>query len=109
VYISEAEKYDKALVESWRSDMDGLLIFVRTSLVIISRFQFKYNAGWSFFWKSDGFPNRKLQESHPRVPQHDCSTPPCPDFAPTCARLERNYAHYRGLGRLYPYDLSIDL
>jgi hypothetical protein len=28
VYISEAEKYDKALVESWRSDMDGLLIFV---------------------------------------------------------------------------------
>ncbi|KAJ6611905.1 hypothetical protein B0H10DRAFT_338291 [Mycena sp. CBHHK59/15] len=27
VYISEAEKYDKALVESWRSDMDGMLIF----------------------------------------------------------------------------------
>ncbi|KAJ7284472.1 hypothetical protein C8J57DRAFT_1708940 [Mycena rebaudengoi] len=27
VYISEAEKYDKALVESWKSDMDGLLIF----------------------------------------------------------------------------------
>ncbi|KAJ7125985.1 hypothetical protein C8R44DRAFT_979907 [Mycena epipterygia] len=27
VYISEAEKYDKALVASWRSDMDGLLIF----------------------------------------------------------------------------------
>ncbi|KAJ7433233.1 hypothetical protein FB451DRAFT_1473876 [Mycena latifolia] len=25
VYISEAEKYDKALVNSWRSDMDGLL------------------------------------------------------------------------------------
>ncbi|KAJ6534025.1 hypothetical protein DFH09DRAFT_932443, partial [Mycena vulgaris] len=28
VYISEAEKYDKALVESWRGDMDGMLIFV---------------------------------------------------------------------------------
>ncbi|KAJ7110627.1 hypothetical protein C8R44DRAFT_261791 [Mycena epipterygia] len=27
VYISEAEKYDKALVESWRSDMEGLPIF----------------------------------------------------------------------------------
>ncbi|KAJ7672095.1 hypothetical protein B0H17DRAFT_1141254 [Mycena rosella] len=25
--ISEAEKYDKALVESWRGDMDGMLIF----------------------------------------------------------------------------------
>jgi hypothetical protein len=28
VYISGAEKYDKALVESWKSDMEGLLIFV---------------------------------------------------------------------------------
>ncbi|KAJ7496565.1 hypothetical protein FB451DRAFT_1385959 [Mycena latifolia] len=27
VYISEAEQYDKALVESWRGDMDGMLIF----------------------------------------------------------------------------------
>ncbi|KAJ6564689.1 hypothetical protein B0H19DRAFT_1259106 [Mycena capillaripes] len=27
VYVSEAEKYDKALVESWRSDMEGMLIF----------------------------------------------------------------------------------
>ncbi|KAJ6565806.1 hypothetical protein DFH09DRAFT_984122 [Mycena vulgaris] len=27
VYISEAEKYDKALVDGWRRDMDGLLIF----------------------------------------------------------------------------------
>ncbi|KAJ7138568.1 hypothetical protein C8R46DRAFT_813180, partial [Mycena filopes] len=27
IYISEAEKYDKALVESWKSDMEGMLIF----------------------------------------------------------------------------------
>ncbi|KAJ7881492.1 hypothetical protein B0H14DRAFT_1504335, partial [Mycena olivaceomarginata] len=27
VYISEAEKYDKPLVEGWKSDMEGLLIF----------------------------------------------------------------------------------
>ncbi|KAJ7132492.1 hypothetical protein C8R44DRAFT_774108 [Mycena epipterygia] len=27
VYIAEAENYDKALVESWKSDMEGLLIF----------------------------------------------------------------------------------
>ncbi|KAJ7183465.1 hypothetical protein C8R46DRAFT_1344293 [Mycena filopes] len=27
VYVSEAEKYDKALVESWRGDMEGMLIF----------------------------------------------------------------------------------
>ncbi|KAJ7901319.1 hypothetical protein B0H13DRAFT_1622109, partial [Mycena leptocephala] len=29
VYISEAEKYDKPLVERWNYDMQGLLIFVR--------------------------------------------------------------------------------
>ncbi|KAJ7758323.1 hypothetical protein B0H16DRAFT_1370531 [Mycena metata] len=27
VYVSEAEKYDKGLVESWKSDMEGMLIF----------------------------------------------------------------------------------
>jgi hypothetical protein len=27
VYVSEAEKYDKSLVESWKSDMEGVLIF----------------------------------------------------------------------------------
>ncbi|KAJ6592774.1 hypothetical protein B0H19DRAFT_1365127 [Mycena capillaripes] len=27
LYISEAEKYDKSLVESWKSDMEGMLIF----------------------------------------------------------------------------------
>ncbi|KAJ7936951.1 hypothetical protein B0H13DRAFT_2430956, partial [Mycena leptocephala] len=27
VYVSGAEKYDKSLVESWRSDMQGMLIF----------------------------------------------------------------------------------
>lgn len=28
VYVAEAEKYDKALVESWKSNMEGMLIFV---------------------------------------------------------------------------------
>ncbi|KAJ6460441.1 hypothetical protein DFH09DRAFT_1383251 [Mycena vulgaris] len=27
IYVSEAEKYDKRLVESWKGDMDGMLIF----------------------------------------------------------------------------------
>ncbi|KAF7344158.1 hypothetical protein MVEN_01706000 [Mycena venus] len=27
VYVTEAEKYDRALVESWKSDMEGMLIF----------------------------------------------------------------------------------
>ncbi|KAF8186143.1 hypothetical protein K438DRAFT_1536537, partial [Mycena galopus ATCC 62051] len=27
VYISEAERYDSGLVESWKADMEGMLIF----------------------------------------------------------------------------------
>ena len=37
VYVSEAEKYDKALVETWKSDMEGLLIFVRNVFIAISQ------------------------------------------------------------------------
>jgi hypothetical protein len=32
VYISEAEHYDSALVESWKADMEGMLIFVSQDL-----------------------------------------------------------------------------
>ncbi|KAJ7938036.1 hypothetical protein B0H13DRAFT_1588188, partial [Mycena leptocephala] len=28
VHISEVEKYDKALADSWRGNMNGILIFV---------------------------------------------------------------------------------
>ncbi|KAJ7026609.1 hypothetical protein C8F04DRAFT_1296379, partial [Mycena alexandri] len=31
LYVLEAEKYDKSLVESWKSDMEGILIFVRSN------------------------------------------------------------------------------
>jgi hypothetical protein len=30
IYIAEAERYDRALVESWKADMEGILIFVRS-------------------------------------------------------------------------------
>lgn len=29
IYAKEAKKFDDALVESWKGDMDGILIFVR--------------------------------------------------------------------------------
>ncbi|KAJ6458835.1 hypothetical protein C8R47DRAFT_924563, partial [Mycena vitilis] len=38
VYVSEAEKYDKALVESWKSDMEGLLIFAALFSAILAAF-----------------------------------------------------------------------
>ncbi|KAJ7265330.1 hypothetical protein C8J57DRAFT_959369, partial [Mycena rebaudengoi] len=38
VYVSEAEKYDKALVESWRSDMNAMLIFAGLFSAILTAF-----------------------------------------------------------------------
>ncbi|KAJ7278674.1 hypothetical protein C8J57DRAFT_1125501 [Mycena rebaudengoi] len=38
VYVSEAEKYDKALVESWRSDMNGMLILLGLFSAVLTAF-----------------------------------------------------------------------
>lgn len=33
IYAAEADKYDKALIEGWRDDMEGTLIFVSDFLL----------------------------------------------------------------------------
>jgi hypothetical protein len=38
VYVAQAQKYDKSLVESWKSDMEGMLIFVRAAQRLISEY-----------------------------------------------------------------------
>ncbi|KAJ7334725.1 hypothetical protein DFH08DRAFT_707046, partial [Mycena albidolilacea] len=38
VYISEAEKYDKALADSWRGNMNGMLIFAGLFSAILTAF-----------------------------------------------------------------------
>ncbi|KAJ7905231.1 hypothetical protein B0H13DRAFT_1551506, partial [Mycena leptocephala] len=38
IYVAEAEKYDKGLVESWKSDMDGMLIFVTPTILMAGLF-----------------------------------------------------------------------
>nr|GAT55441.1 predicted protein [Mycena chlorophos] len=38
VYIAQAERYDKALVESWKSDMEGLVIFAALFSAILTAF-----------------------------------------------------------------------
>ncbi|KAJ7641373.1 hypothetical protein FB45DRAFT_1125064, partial [Roridomyces roridus] len=38
VYISEAEKYDKALVDSWRGNMNGILIFAGLFSAVLTSF-----------------------------------------------------------------------
>ncbi|KAK7019574.1 hypothetical protein R3P38DRAFT_3359135 [Favolaschia claudopus] len=38
IYASEAEKYDKGLVESWKSDMEGILIFAGLFSAVLTAF-----------------------------------------------------------------------
>ncbi|KAJ7648803.1 hypothetical protein DFH06DRAFT_997182 [Mycena polygramma] len=38
IYIGEAERYDKALVESWKADMEGMLIFSGLFSAILTAF-----------------------------------------------------------------------
>ncbi|KAJ6550798.1 hypothetical protein DFH09DRAFT_988659, partial [Mycena vulgaris] len=38
VYVFEAEKYDRALVETWRSNMDGMLIYAGLFSAILTAF-----------------------------------------------------------------------
>ncbi|KAJ7877653.1 hypothetical protein B0H13DRAFT_2053518 [Mycena leptocephala] len=38
VYVAEAEKYDRALIESWKSDMAGMLIFAGLFSAIVVAF-----------------------------------------------------------------------
>ncbi|KAJ7916537.1 hypothetical protein B0H13DRAFT_2188733, partial [Mycena leptocephala] len=38
VYITEAEKYDKAMVDSWRGNMNGILIFAGLFSAILTAF-----------------------------------------------------------------------
>ncbi|KAJ7894829.1 hypothetical protein B0H13DRAFT_1512865, partial [Mycena leptocephala] len=53
VYVSEADKYDKALVESWKSDMDGLLIFMNHKAALLCH--------------CGDFPPRELQDAQQRL------------------------------------------
>jgi hypothetical protein len=34
VYVEEAESHDKALVETWKDDMEGIIIFVRFPVLL---------------------------------------------------------------------------
>lgn len=63
IYIDEAERYDTRMVESWKGDMDGMLIFVRKSASPPSYNLSYFISVWLVFRESDGFPYRELQES----------------------------------------------
>jgi hypothetical protein len=52
VYVGEAEKNDRGLVESWKSDMEGMLIFVTAESTDTTHQSF---LGWSLLRQLGGF------------------------------------------------------
>src|SRR5882672_1909428 len=49
VYVAETSQYDKALIESWTSDMDGILIFVGVIVVAVARELMKHSSKSGLF------------------------------------------------------------
>ncbi|KAJ6572509.1 hypothetical protein DFH09DRAFT_1462051 [Mycena vulgaris] len=100
VYIAEAEKYDKGLVESWRSDMEGMLIFA--GLFSASLTAFLIESYETLNPDSGDITVRLLvQISEQLSASANCNTfnvPPAPSFAPCAASLLCNALWFTSLG-----------
>jgi hypothetical protein len=59
IYVREAERYDKGVVESWKDDMEGMLIFVRVGHLQLMVFA-DNSSVWPLLCESNRFPDRKL-------------------------------------------------
>jgi hypothetical protein len=70
-YIAEAERYDKGLVESWKSDMEGMLIFLGNShWPLNDSDSFAPFTGWPFSASFDRLFDRKLSNLEALTPDH---------------------------------------
>jgi hypothetical protein len=56
IYVGEAERYDKALIESWKADMEGMLIFVSPFSSISSHISDETPV-WSLLGQFDSIPH----------------------------------------------------
>ncbi|KAK7019141.1 hypothetical protein R3P38DRAFT_3200448 [Favolaschia claudopus] len=92
VYVSEAEKYDKSLVESWKSDMEGMLIFA--GLFSASLTAFLVESYKSLNSDSSDDTVRLLNQISQQLAASAKGTtfdiPPTPSFAPPASALACN-------------------
>ncbi|KAK6971882.1 hypothetical protein R3P38DRAFT_3297686 [Favolaschia claudopus] len=92
VYVSEAEKYDKSLVESWKSDMEGMLIFA--GLFSASLTAFLVESYKSLNSDSSDDTVRLLNQISQQLAASAKGTtfdiPPAPSFAPPASALACN-------------------
>ncbi|KAF8145736.1 hypothetical protein K438DRAFT_1621218, partial [Mycena galopus ATCC 62051] len=100
VYISEAEKYDKSLVESWKSDMEGMLIFAGlfsaslTAFIIESYTLLSPDSGDQTVQLLAQISQQLATGSNSSVPSVFPSTP----FTPSTASLVCNALWFISLG-----------
>jgi len=64
IVFNEGEKYDRTLVESWKGDMDGILIFVRFIVHSASHNMIeRLFSDWPFLCNRRGIHHRWIQIS----------------------------------------------
>ncbi|KAF7314533.1 hypothetical protein MKEN_00926500 [Mycena kentingensis (nom. inval.)] len=98
VYISEAEKYDKSLVESWKSDMEGMLIFA--GLFSASLTAFIVESYRTLLPDSSDTTVQLLVHISQQLAANGSSLPPAPtaSFSPPTASLVCNTFWFLSLG-----------
>ncbi|KAJ7642348.1 hypothetical protein DFH06DRAFT_607904 [Mycena polygramma] len=100
VYVAEAEKYDKGLVASWRSDMEGMLIFAGLFSASLTAFLIE---SYKTLNNDSGDTTVRIltQISHQLAASQNgsvFSVPPPPDFTPSPAALACNALWFISLG-----------
>ncbi|KAF7352095.1 hypothetical protein MVEN_01172300 [Mycena venus] len=100
VYVSEAEKYDRSLVESWKSDMEGLLIFAALFSAILTAFLIESYKSLSP--DSGDLTVLLLAQISQQLAASTNGTtfnvPPSPSFAPSAPSLICNGLWFMSLG-----------
>ena len=62
MYLTEAEKQDKDVIESWKGDTDGILVFVSPIPSCVYSPAETHIKDWPFLRHSRGLHYRKLSE-----------------------------------------------
>ncbi|KAJ6462561.1 hypothetical protein C8R45DRAFT_1178289, partial [Mycena sanguinolenta] len=100
VYVTEAEKYDKSLVESWKSDMEGLLIFAALFSAILTAFLIESYKSLNAD-SGDLTVHMLVQISHQLAASENGSTfnvPPFPSFKASASSVTCNALWFISLG-----------
>jgi hypothetical protein len=62
MYLTEAEKQDKDIIESWTGDTGGILVFVSLTPSCVYSLAETHLGDWSFFCHRCNIHYRKLSE-----------------------------------------------